>query len=245
MFRNALGHAPRVDEDQSRRVLADQRFELAVDLFPDVAGHHRFERCVGQFEREVAFARVAGCRRSCRRGHVLSSSPRSRDPVTSMRKDQALGPRFRADDGRGWRRSRQAQHSAATRPATPSRTSRPPRSAFRRRRKPDAGHARPAERIEPFERQREMTPALVRRNRVRFVDDDRAHGRQHAPARLRAEQDVERFGRRDDDMRRALAHLVALGLRRVARAHERANLDVGAAKPAAARRGCPRSALRG
>ncbi len=34
----------------------DQRFELGVDLFPDIAGHDRFERRVGELEREVAIA---------------------------------------------------------------------------------------------------------------------------------------------------------------------------------------------
>ncbi len=44
-----------------------------------------------------------------------------------------------------------------------------------------------------------------------------------------AEQDVERFRRGDDDMRRAPAHALALARRRVAGAHPGADLDVGQA----------------
>ena len=42
-----------------------------------------------------------------------------------------------------------------------------------------------------------------------------------------AEQDVERFRRGDDDVRRAAAHALALGRRRVAGAHPGADFDVG------------------
>jgi hypothetical protein len=53
--------------------------------------------------------------------------------------------------------------------------------------------------------------------------------RQHPPARLGGEQDVQRLGRGDDDVRRAPPHPVALGLRRVAAAHQRADVHVGQA----------------
>ena len=72
-----------------------------------------------------------------------------------------------------------------------------------------------------------MTAALVARERMDLVDNDRSSRRQHFPARLGAEQHVKRFGRRDDDMRRALAHAGALGLRRVAGADQGADLDIG------------------
>ena len=58
-----------------------------------------------------------------------------------------------------------------------------------------------------------MRAALVRRDRVDLVDDDRSRGRQHAAARFGAEQDVERFRRGDEDVRRAAAHALRARLR--------------------------------
>ena len=71
-----------------------------------------------------------------------------------------------------------------------------------------------------------MAPPLVRGERVDLVDDHRARRREHLAAGLRAQQHVQRLGRRDDDLRRAAAHARALALRRVAGAHQRADLDV-------------------
>jgi hypothetical protein len=71
-----------------------------------------------------------------------------------------------------------------------------------------------------------MNPALVRRQRVDFIHDHRARGGQRRTARLAGEQDVERFGRSDQDVRRLPPHAAAVGLRRVPGAHQRADLDV-------------------
>ena len=57
--RGALGHAPRVDEDQRRPVQMDQLGDAAVDLLPLVVRHHRRERRRRQLEREVALLGVA------------------------------------------------------------------------------------------------------------------------------------------------------------------------------------------
>ncbi len=57
-----------------------------------------------------------------------------------------------------------------------------------------------------------------------------AHPGEHLPARLRAEQDVQRFGRGDQDVRRALAHRSAFDLRRIAGAHRATDIDVGQAE---------------
>ena len=89
----------------------------------------------------------------------------------------------------------------------------------------------PAQRGQALEREAEMRAALVRRHGVDFVDDHRAGGRQHLAARLGAQQDVKRFGRGDEDVRRAPAHPLALGRRRIAGAHPGADLDIG--EPAA------------
>ena len=67
-----------------------------------------------------------------------------------------------------------------------------------------------AELRQALERQRQVGPALVRRDGVNFVDDHRARGPEHAAAGLGAEQDVERLRRGHDDMRRAAAHALAL-----------------------------------
>ena len=83
-----------------------------------------------------------------------------------------------------------------------------------------------AERRETFERQRQMGAALVRRQGVDLVDDHGARRRQHFAAELGAEQDVERFRRGDDDVRRGARHALPLAGRRVAGAHPGADLDI-------------------
>ena len=66
-----------------------------------------------------------------------------------------------------------------------------------------------------LERERQVRPALGRGHGVDLVDDHRLDAAQHL-ARLRGEHQVERLGRRDQDVRRRAAHRGALGLRRVA-----------------------------
>ena len=114
-----------------------------------------------------------------------------------------------------------------------------------RRREADAQQPVAAERRQPLEREREVRAALVRRERVDLVDDHGARGREHRAAGLRAEQDVERLRRGDEDVRRRAAHALALARRRVAGAHPGADLDVRQALRAQAPRGCRRAALRG
>ena len=92
---------------------------------------------------------------------------------------------------------------------------------------------RPGERLEALQRQREMQAALRPHHRVNFVDDHGARRRQHLPAGLRAKQDVQRFGCGDHDVRWPLSHGGAFALRRVARANERADVDIGQAQGAA------------
>ena len=116
---------------------------------------------------------------------------------------------------------------------------------LRRRRDADARRRPLAERFEPLERQRQMRAALVARERVDFVDDDRAHRAQHVPARLGAEQDVQRLRRRDEDVRRRAAHARALALRRVAGAHGRADRRLAEHAARRTRGRCPRAARAG
>ena len=81
-----------------------------------------------------------------------------------------------------------------------------------------------AEALEPLEREREMRAALRAGDRVDLVDDHRAHAAEHpAPAHAR-EHDVQRLGRRDENVRRLAEHPRARRRRRVARAHGDADL---------------------
>ncbi len=104
-----------------------------------------------------------------------------------------------------------------------------------------------AARHEPLDRDREVRAPLGRHQRVDFVDDDRLDAAQGV-ARVRREQQVERFGRRDEDVGRIALEAGALGGRRVAgadrdgRRHERLAAQLG--EPARCRRaahaGCAR-----
>ena len=85
-----------------------------------------------------------------------------------------------------------------------------------RRREPDAQQPVAAEGGEALEREREMGAPLVRRQRMDLIDDHRPGRRQHLAARLRAQEDVERFRRRHHDVRRLAMHAGALGRRGVA-----------------------------
>ena len=67
-----------------------------------------------------------------------------------------------------------------------------------RRRQADSLHAL-RELFEALERQREMSAALGRHERVNLVDDHRVDRAQRFP-RVRREQQVDRFGRRDEDV---------------------------------------------
>jgi hypothetical protein len=55
---------------------------------------------------------------------------------------------------------------------------------------------------------------------MNFIHDDGAHGFQHRPALFRRQQDKQRFGRRDQNVRRTPKHLLPLGHRRVAGTHD-------------------------
>ena len=104
-------------------------------------------------------------------------------------------------------------------------------NGFLRGRQPDARAVAPAQRIQSLQRQREMTAAFTLHQRMDFIDDHRARGLQHATSRLRTQQDIQRFGGGHHDVRRALAHCVALGLGRIAGAYRGADFDVGRTRP--------------
>ena len=96
-----------------------------------------------------------------------------------------------------------------------------------RRRQPDALRLTPAlalhERIEARQGQREVRAALIGRNGVNLIDDDRLHAREE-PARLFGRhQDEQRLGRRDENVRRFAQHPRAVALRGITGARRGAN----------------------
>ena len=58
--RHPLGEAAGVDEDQGRAMRLDQLGQPVVNLLPDFAGHHGFERRGRNFEGEVARPAMPG-----------------------------------------------------------------------------------------------------------------------------------------------------------------------------------------
>ena len=111
-----------------------------------------------------------------------------------------------------------------------------------RRRQPDPLELVPGGLVEPLERQRQVRAALGRGDRVDLVDD--------APARAveqllgaGGQHQVERLGRRDQDVRRLAQHRLALALGRVPGAHR--DLADRRRSRAAARAGCDRCRRRG
>ena len=88
-----------------------------------------------------------------------------------------------------------------------------------RRRQADAQQRLPGDLLQPLERQREVRAAPRADHRVDLVDDDGAHRAQHLAAALGRQQQIQRLGRRHQNVRRRPQHRRALGLRRVAGAH--------------------------
>ena len=89
-----------------------------------------------------------------------------------------------------------------------------------------------AERLQALEAQGEVAAAFAGGDGVDFIDDHGARGTEHLPARIGAEQHVERFRGGDQNVRRRLAHRRALFLRGVASAHGRCDLQFGQAQQA-------------
>ena len=145
----------------------------------------------GQIERPAAVLGIAGAGLA----HVLE---RDDDLEVELLRD---GPRRRA-------RCR----------ARRRRSARSPPAAAASRRARSAGTARPVRRAEPLERERQVRAALRARDRVHLVEDHRLDRREHR-LRLRGEDEEERLGRRDEDVRRVSLHPRPLVLRRVAGAH--------------------------
>ena len=93
-----------------------------------------------------------------------------------------------------------------------------------RRRQPDARSSTAADVVQPRQGQREMAAALVAHQRVDLVDDHGLHVAQDLAAPLCRQHQIERFGRRDQNVGRMLDDLLAVMLRRVARPQHRADV---------------------
>jgi hypothetical protein len=92
-------------------------------------------------------------------------------------------------------------------------------------RQPDADRPPVAQRLEPFQRQRQVGAPLVAGHGVDLVDDDRLDRAQRLAPPVARDQQVQRLGRGDDEARRPPDHRGPLRAGRVARAHGHA--DVG------------------
>ena len=105
---------------------------------------------------------------------------------------------------------------------------------------PRGGRLR-AQRVQAFQGQRQVGAALVARHRVHLVEDDRLHPAQGLPG-LRGEQQEERLGGGDEDVRRLGRQLPALLGGGVAGAHRHPDVRLVQAQPA---RGVPDPGQRG
>ena len=74
-----------------------------------------------------------------------------------------------------------------------------------------------------------MAAALVRRHRVNLIDNHGSSGREHPAAGIRPKQDIKRFRRRHDDVRRPAAHALALSCRCIASPDTGADINIGEA----------------
>ena len=196
MARRALGHAPRVDEDQGRAMRLDELGEAVVDRFPDLVRHHRLERHRRHLDGEIARAHMAAV------------------------DDRAIGHALRIDMAGADEEARDFL------------------DRLLRGRQADAGQPALAQRLEPLQRQRQMAAALVVGNRMDLVDDHAARAGQHQASGFRAEQQVQRFGRGDENLRRSFQHALAFGCRRIAGAHACADFEIAESAVAPVRHEC-------
>ena len=90
-----------------------------------------------------------------------------------------------------------------------------------RRGKPDAHRRAMRQRVQPLQRKRKMHAAFVIGHGVNFIHNHGLDIAQNGAALLRCQQDVERLGRRNQNVRRAFQHQAAVFHQRVAGAHGR------------------------
>ena len=84
--------------------------------------------------------------------------------------------------------------------------------------------ARLDERLEALERERQVGASLGSHQRVNLVDDEEPRVGEGGPEPLAGQQDVQRLGRGDQDVRRPPGHRLSLRRERIAGAHGHAHL---------------------
>ena len=204
--REPLGQPPVVDEDDRRAVLLDEPQHLGVDRRPD-----RVRAVLGAAVHLLAVGRhgLREGRRSSRARACPRPArpPRGRAPSACRRRRVVIG--------RPPETNRPISSSGRWVADRPIRWIGPSTSACRR----STESARCA-------------PRLRACDRVHLVEDQRLDAAQRL-ARLRGEHQVERLGRRDQDVRRLLQQLAAFLLRRVAGADANPQLRLEACERAA------------
>ena len=206
-----LRQAPAVDEDQRRAMGANQLEQPRVDGRPD-----RRPRVA---DRRGAARQVVGRGRQPR--HVLDRHF-DRQLQRLLRAGVDDGDRAVADFALMVANSSAMPVSAsvdfrrcAGARSTPPRNRATSSSGRCVADSPIRCSGRVAERGQPLDRQREMGAALGRHQRVNLVDDDRVDGAERL-ARVRREEQIQRFGRRDEDVGRLALKSGPFALRRVA-----------------------------
>ena len=187
--REPLGEAAVVDEDDRRAVRLDEL-------------------------RAARGTSTARSRRSRARVPASISCPSARTGARAPRSSRArAGPR----PGRRPARSSSLRVPASTSSiGRPPETKRPISSSGRCvAERPIRWNGRVDEPLEPLDREREVRAALRPGDRVHLVEDQRLDPAERL-ARRRGEHEVERLGRRDQDVGRLLDELAALLRRRVA-----------------------------
>ncbi len=209
--REALGEPSAVDEDHRRAVRADELDDARVKVRPD---------------------RVTPRARRGRAGVdlVVLSDARHVD-VRRLHGEDELLRLARVDDLHG---ARGAVHVT-------TEEARGLRERLLRGREADALERffSLSQRLEALERHEEVRSALVVHELVDLVDDDRLDVRERLSS-VGREQEIERLGRRDEDVRRVPQHPRALGRGRVARS----NADRDAARARESRRAAPEGSAR-
>ena len=168
--RHALDHAARVGEHQRGVMFFDEPGELVVHRGPHLARHHRLERRGRHHQVDVAFADVAAVDdRWCRAGKpgqsIRSASQRMADSSCGL-------PELR---------------HLLTVPISDQQ----PRDfldGLLRRGQADALDGLRGVRVHARQRERQVRAALGLRDGVDFVDDHRAHRREHLAARGAGQQ---------------------------------------------------------
>ena len=112
-------------------------------------------------------------------------------------------------------------------------------------REPDALGPPVGERLQPLEREREVRAALVAGDGVDLVHDHGAHAPEPLAAPLGGDEQVERLGRGDQEVRGLPEHGRARGRGRVAGADDRAELGHRRGRAPARSRGSPPAGARG